>query len=259
MNKYEEYVNSLQEDIDCGLVLYEDALILNDIAYENYMTEGLKEKVVDGFNKFSDSYVSGANKRAEGVAKAVLRKPKEDDHPHIVEAYKRRFNKIKQAYKVGELLTIEVASLFVPMTTGTFTAAAVQGYKNSKDPTDEKMATLLKNAESKTKEVFSKVKNLFTANKGKPVTKEFDNNIKKLEAEGLNYIKNIESKLEPIKPVPVKVRANSSQVTEALQDLLFTDDGVIVENCFDVIDNYIIETEYDDESVDVINWYINLM
>lgn len=201
MNIYEESFDLIQEKVDLGIITYEEAVLLNNLAYDAYISEGMKDNVKkighavnDKLGEMGAKLVDGSHKRGEAVAKKIVKKPDANSHPSIVSQYNTKIQKVKTAYRVGEILTVNAAVGLLPGPGGiAFTTSVFSALSKSDHPDDKALFNKLKPFTDKVDNALDKIKGKLSANKGKMVTPELDDSIKKIEAEGLNAAKQADN------------------------------------------------------------------
>lgn len=259
MYNYLEISNRLQYKLDNNEITFEMANLVNDLAYKKYIdsfenstyNEGVNEfknKVIDTSNKIGSKYVNSVNKRGDKLAKVILKKPDDNASQSVLTKYENNLNKIKTAYKVGEILAINLVLLTLPFTNVPFNAGVVAGLNKSDDPSDASTRNII----NKIKGFKTKVTGLNSKLKGKVITTNDDNSIKKIEVEGLNLAKEVDRCINSNK----KVVAESSSTMTKL-DLMILKSNYTDNDLFDALESYIINKDYNDNTYDIISDFID--
>lgn len=259
MYDYLKVYNTIQEKVDNGELSINIAEKANDIAYEKYLEEyeylygeGVKDTIKDGkeklggvVNKVTDSYNKSVNNRSEKVAKAIIKKPSENANEVSIKRYQEKINKVKCAYKVGEILAVNLALLVIPGPANlTFNAGVTASLAKSNDPSDAKLKAII----TKVKSFNNKITSMASKLKGKVISAKEDLEIKKASAEGLNLTKE----LNRVNSKPVVVKESSRNVDF---DIALFDD-TSKDTIFISLEKYIVETEYNDDTYQKISNFI---
>ena len=108
---------------------------------------------------------------------------------------------------------------------------------------------MTRNAIDKIKSFKGKVKGLASKLKGKVIPPQDDHEIKKIGVQGLNLAKEISRT-----PTPAHVKESTSTMTKL--DLYLIENSNDEDKIFEALEKYIIDTEYNDKTCDIISNYI---
>lgn len=270
MSNYSIIYEKIQDRYDSGNLTYETACELNTRAYEKYglYEEGIKdvvnkvkEKAVTTAVDNSGKYMKGLNKRGEKFAEAITKKPNTEGKPayeHIIltTEYCDKLRKIKNAYKVGEILAIEGISLVIPFTTIPYTSMLSVGMANSKDPDDKAVQDKVKGIISNIKGIGDKIISKFKKDKGKEITPEDKKEIDRLYEQGYNAAKEGERLINKAKAKAVNESVEEIDNFNALESLF--DTLLTLDDPTKAIENFMESCEYDEYTYDTIERYINV-
>lgn len=282
MTKYDLIVESLNERVNSGEITLEFAEVVNEMAFVKYCTEDskIKEtlgKVKDTVMTGSGKYVDSMGKRGEAVAKVALgyMKPNFNSSEGTIQRYQQNVNRIKTAYKVGEIVAIAVPAFLCPFgpTGSLYTAILATGLANSTDPGDKKILEKLNGLKSRIENIKNKIKNVATKITKSPVTEKDKKELDTGYAEGLSVVKQMQQISNSQKlnnnnqpasnqAEPTKESANNydtawlnemnqllkSHYESEINDLIF-ENGLLTESYYDILTNYIIEADYNNENL----------
>ena len=257
---YESYYN--------GYITDEKKDILLDRLNEAYVSEDVKEKlkaakdkfdnsekgqkVKEGFNKFSDKYNDGMNKRSEVFAKMVVKKPEKRvpkgqiPTSDVHKQYKEDMKKWRIRYKVSEILVTGCIAL-EPVDT-VLKAATINGLVRSSDPIDKDVMSKVKEIKDKALSIKDKVKDIIAKVRKKDLNEsELKKEINTIDAATSHLAKSIDITKKKVALAQESVSENDKLMCQnKVCNLLFNENCELVHSAFDIANTIIEKCDYTD-------------